>query len=124
MSVGRERPWRRRLLTALGIAVLLLELGFVVGGIAGASWWFTWGPNDHLYRYRISVSVRGRPLDAAAIERRYHRPARGAYEDPIVELEDLVHQYETTYGRDDNATVVIKATSSGEEEVVWRWPRR
>ncbi len=118
-GVQQKRAWSR-LLAAVGIAILAVQVVVVVGALAGASWWFSWGPNDYLYQYRIDATVAGKPLDAADIEHRYHVDAGGIYENPIDGLLGLIRTYESTYGRNDRASVVVRYRLDNGREHVWQ----
>jgi hypothetical protein len=117
---ARRSPVRTRLLAAVAIAILVVQLVVVVGAVSGAPWWFSWGPNDYLYQYRIDTTVSGRPLDAAAIERRYGVAADGIFEDPIEGLLGIVRSYESTYGRHDHARVVVHYRLDNGREQTWK----
>ena len=117
----RSSSARSRLLAAIGIAILAVQLVVVVGALTGASWWFSWGPNDYLYQYRIDATVGGRALDARSIERRYHVAPDGIYENPIEGLFGLIRSYESTYGRRDPAAVTVRYRLDDGREHTWRW---
>lgn len=118
---SRRRTGLQRALVALGTLALLIELVVVVGGAVGASWWFDWGPNDHLFTYRISASVSEHRLTDAEVGDRYRTAPSGIYENPIDGLFGIVRSYESTYGRHNSARVVIRYRLNGGAERVWRW---
>jgi hypothetical protein len=121
---GEQLAVRSRALAGVGVAILVVQAVVVVGALTGASWWFSWGPNDYLYQYRIEATVGGRALDAAQIKHRYQVDADGIYENPIEGLFGIVRSYESTYGRHDPAMVVIRYRLDAGRERSWRLPQR
>ena len=108
------------MVAAAGIVMLLAELAFVLASIVGHTSWFSWGPNDYFYRYRIHTTVDGHPLGEEAVEERYRLGEDGIFEDRIEALFDLIRQYERTYGRADHATVVVRYRRDDGASRTWR----
>jgi hypothetical protein len=106
----------------IGIAFLLLQLGTIVHAQFVPTRWFCWAPNDYAVWYRIEVRINGVALSPSQIERRYELDAEHVYQDAAANLMDIIRQRETTYGRQDHATVTLLYRPSGGELREWRWP--
>jgi hypothetical protein len=120
---ARGRSLGGRVLAAVAIAIIVVQLVVVVGALTGAPWWFSWGPNDYLYQYRIEATIAGRALDAVQIKERYGVDADGIYENPIEGLFGIVRSYESNDAGHDPAVVVIWYQLDGGREQIWRWQR-
>jgi hypothetical protein len=71
------------------------------------------------------VNVAGRALSPEQVIARYHlSPShKGLIEQPAEHLIDGIKQYETTYGKNDNATVRLRWKYNGHPQLrEWRWP--
>ena len=107
----------------IGIAFLLAQLFSVVYAQFGPSRYFCWAPNDYMVSYRLEVNINGRALTSKEITRRYRGlKSSGVYQNVVKHLENIVQQYETTYGRNDHAQVLLKYSTNGGPEHEWRWP--
>jgi hypothetical protein len=116
--------------------VLFVHFGPPAPGVSYTSWvlngcsanpdgcrrWFAWAPNDYMTEYEIAVRIGGSPLAPEEIQDRYRVPAEHFQEGAAQHLVDLVHQYETTYGRGDAAEVVIRYRVNRRAPREWRWP--
>lgn len=111
-----------RLLVAL--ALLAFQVGMIGYARFVPSRYFCWAPMDSQNLYEIRVVIGGRELDAEAISARYRQPAVGGNWQAIQHVLDKVRQYEQTYGRDDDAEVVVTYTVNGRSEETWSWPPR
>lgn len=111
----------------VGIILLLLQLVAVAHARSVASRWLAaWAPNDYAVWYRLEVSTKGGPLSTDEVVRRYGLSGdqTGAvYQNPAQNMIDLIRQYEQTYGRNDQARVVLWYRPNGRGPIqVWRWP--
>jgi hypothetical protein len=107
----------------IGSAFLLAQLASIIYAQFGPSRYFCWAPNDYMVEYRLNVDVNGRTLTPQQILLRYRKPETGIYQNVVQHLEDLVQQYETTYGRNDHAHVLLTYSINGREQKEWKWPR-
>lgn len=110
---------------ALACVLLTAQLFSVVYARTTAKRYFCWAPNDYVTDYRLKVSVHGRELEQQEVLRRYGlKPFQArVYENPAEHLIDFISQYETTYGRHDDAQVELTWTLNGHgPERNWRWP--
>jgi hypothetical protein len=84
--------------------------------------YFCWAPNDYAVSYSIQVKINGRTLSPEEIKLRYRLAASGVYENVVVHLIDIWRQYETTYGRNDHAQIVLIYSTNGAPQKEWTWP--
>lgn len=73
--------------------------------------------------YRLVVTVNGKPLTPAEIQRRYRRPARGTDNRSTQHLLDIIEQAECRYHPDDEVEVVMTYRVNGKQEQQWRYRR-
>jgi hypothetical protein len=71
--------------------------------------------------YQIRVTENGYDLTPAEIQARYGLPEEGLIEEPATDIEDLIRQYEQTYGRTDHAHVTYTYQINGGPQEVWSW---
>lgn len=122
-----------RLAPVLGVLFLLAQAGAVAHEHLGPTRYFAWAPNDYIVEYDIRVTVDGRPLDAAQINARYghlygmtvNEPGqldlRGVWEFPVRQLEDVIEQYEKTYGHGQRASVTLDYRLDRRSAGSWTW---
>jgi len=114
-----------RLRVYAGMALVLAQLGAVVFAHVdvkrGAARYFAWAPNDYSVDYSIRATVNGHLLDAREFGERYRLPERDFYEDPPQRLLHYLRRYESTYGRHDRTSLVVRYRLDGHRPVVWRW---
>lgn len=107
----------------IGVAFLIAQLFSVIRAQFGPSRYFCWAPNDYMVSYRLQVNIKGQLLTSDQITRRYRGlKSSGVYQNVVKHLENIVQQYETTYGRNDDAQVLLKYSTNGGPEKEWRWP--
>src|SRR5438045_282056 len=107
----------------IGAAFLLAQLFSVVHAQFGNSRYFCWAPNDSMVSYRLEVKINGRVLGPEDIIQRYRGPRlSGVYQNAVQNLKDYLQQYETTYGRDDHAQILMRYSVNGRPDKEWRWP--
>jgi hypothetical protein len=106
-----------------GIAFLLLQVAAAIHArFVPSRWLGAWAPNDYAVWYRLQVRVQDRPLSPDEVGQRYGIRAESVYENPPQNLMDIVRQREQTYGRDDNAQVVLTYHEDRGPTQEWRWP--
>jgi len=106
----------------LGIGLLLAQLGAIAYARFVPSRYFCWAPHDSQSEYRIEAELYGKPLDEAAIERRYRISAKGVEARSIGLVLDVVRLYEEKTAPDERARVTVRYNVNGGAEQVWRWP--
>lgn len=112
----RRTGWRG----ALAWSILTLQAVSVLHARFDDGRYFCWAPHDSQNEYAISVSIDGRPLTAAEVERRYRIPARGVDPRAIAHVTRLVDQYERTVGAEDDAEVTVRYRVNGGPVHHWR----
>jgi hypothetical protein len=106
------------------VCLLLLQVVSVVHARFVTSRWLAWAPNDYAIGYKIQAQVNGRELSSDQIGKRYQLLSEGVYENPAQNLVDIVRQRERTYGRNDQAKVVLTFRPNGGTAQEWRWPEK
>lgn len=118
MSINKSRsPVRLIALVFLSFQVLA-----VVVGLFTREKHFNWVPYDELSDYEIKVTIADTLLSNQSIRQRYRRPAQHRENRSIHNLIALVRRYETTYGRKDQAAVIINYQTNGHATYSWAWP--
>jgi hypothetical protein len=115
-----------RLRTLAAVLFLAAQLGAVVYSRFTPRRYFCWTPNDMREEYQLQVEVNGRVLPQAEAWSRYgiEKRHQGAVEHPIEHLMDDIAQYETTYGRGNQARVWLRWRHNGAPTWRdWQWPR-
>jgi hypothetical protein len=107
-----------------GICLLLLQIVSVVHARFVPSRWLAWAPNDYAIGYRMQVQIDGRALSADEIGKRYDLLSEGVYENPAQNMIDIMRQRERTYGRNDQAEVMLVYRPNGGLAQEWRWPEK
>src|SRR2546430_17503530 len=106
-----------RILTVIGVAILLAQVGNVVyAHVAGSRRYFAWAPNDYAVIYTITTEVGGRQLTPAQVKKRYEIKAHGLGEDPRQRLIDFLIRDEKTFRARDPASVVLRFALHGRHE--------
>lgn len=109
----------------LGIAIAFLVAQFisiVYAQLAGNERYFCWAPNDYMVSYQLQVKINGRVLSREQTRTRYRLPSYKTYQNMVTHLENIVRQYETTYGKDDHAQVSLVYSNNGGPQREWQWP--
>jgi hypothetical protein len=106
----------------LGVTVLAVQLGLI--GYARFVPWrvFTWAPNDYMVEYATAVNIDGRKLTPEEVTHRYRWPAQGIYNNSAQDYFDYLTAYETTYGKYQQAQVVVRYSVNGSAVKEWTWP--
>lgn len=108
---------------AISVAFLVVQfISIIYAQMAGNERYFCWAPNDYMVSYQLQVKIGGRVLDREETRLRYRLPSYRVYENVVTHMEDIIRQYETTYGRYDHAEIVLKYSTNGGPQKEWRWP--
>ena len=108
--------------TANGTIFLIWQLGMIAYARFVPTRYFCWAPCDTQTAYELKVSIEDRELSPQEIRARYRRPAKGRDNRSPHHVMDIVRQYEETYGRGDDARVVMTYSVNGHPEEQWKWP--
>lgn len=106
----------------LALTYLAFQLVMLVYARFEPSSHFHWAPFDIHNEYWISVEIDGRSLSDQEIADRYNEPAVGIDPHAIEHLLAVVARYEQTYGKNDNASALVRYRVNGREMQQWRWP--
>lgn len=110
--------------TCLAVSFLLIQFASIIyAQTESRERYFCWAPNDYIVSYRLQVKICGRTLDREATRMRYRLPSYHVYQNVVTHMEDIIRQYETTYGRADHADVLLVYSTNGGPEKEWRWPQ-
>jgi hypothetical protein len=114
-------PAMRKLRWAIGVALLLFQVGAIVYARFVPARYFCWAPFDMQTDYRLDVHVNGRRLSPAEIQKRYRRPAKGTDNRSSRHLMDIVEQAEHRYHPHDRTEVIMSYRVNGKQEQEWRY---
>lgn len=107
----------------IGILFLLLQVGSIIYARFIPERFFCWAPYDSHTLFETFVTIDGKTLSQQEAEARYNYKMRGWEQRSIDNIFLLISQYERTYGKHDNATVIVKYATNGHEEKEWTYVR-
>lgn len=108
---------------ALAIGFLLAQLASIAYARFVPTRYFAWTPYDAITFYDIQVRIGDRRLEEKEVQRRYRLFGFRDNRSPQHVI-DIVRQYETTYGAEDGAQVILRYRTNGRPERTWLWPER
>jgi hypothetical protein len=111
----------RTLRWTLGLALLAFQVGAIAYARFVPARYFCWAPFDMQTDYRLDVTVNGKPLTPAEIQKRYRRPAKGTDNRSTQHLLDIIEQTERRYHPDDHTAVVMTYRVNGKQAQQWRY---
>lgn len=103
----------------IGILFLLLQVGSIVYARFIPERFFCWAPYDSHTLFEVFVTIDGKTLSQQDAEARYNYKMKGWEQRSIDNIISLISQYERTYGKDDNAKVIMLYSINGHEEQKW-----
>lgn len=103
----------------LGIAFLALQLVLIGYARFIPERFFCWAPFDEHTRIKTSVRIDHKYLTPEEIKRRYHYQVNGWEVRDIHNVFDIIKSYEETYGKKDNAQVIVNYSVNGHSEKEW-----
>ena len=106
----------------IGVMFLLLQVSLIVYARFTPVRFFCWAPFDQQTNYEISVTLDDEELMPDAILQRYQIHAQGWNQHAAHNVISCLRQYESTYGKHDDATVTLRYQVNGRDEEVWHWP--
>ncbi len=110
-----------RIYLVIGLIFLGLQMISIVYTRFIPERFFCWAPYDQHSSYKIEVTIDDKSLTRQEVRKRYRYYAEGWEQRSIYNIINLVRQYETTYGKEDNAEVRISYTINGYREGVWEF---
>ncbi|MBR9844772.1 MAG: hypothetical protein GYB35_01050 [Algicola sp.] len=105
----------------IGILFLLLQVGSVIYARFIPERFFCWAPYDTHVKFEVFVTIDGKTLSPEDTEARYKYKMKGWEQRSIDNIFSLISQYENTYGKADNAKVLMTYSINGHEEQEWRF---
>ena len=117
-----SQPLTDRVLAAIGIAFLAVEVLLVIHGVLTPGNHFAWGPHTTQIRFEMQVEVDGVPLSQRDAARRYGLAWSDRWEVHAIEnVFQLIEQYEGTYGVDESAEITLRYRRNRGEWRVWQF---
>ena len=113
-----------RICHLVGVAFLVAQLAAIGYARFNPERYFCWAPYDEHTFYTIEVEVDGRKLSKSEIADRYRYYPGGWEPRSIHNVISQVSQFESTYGVDDGAKIVIEYETNGHPKRRWEWPVR
>lgn len=105
---------------AIGIVFLGLQLGSIIYARFIPERFFCWAPYDSHTQFETIVTIDGKILSTQETEARYGYKMKGWEQRSIDNIFAIIRQYERTYGKNDNAEVLVKYNTNGRLEKEWR----
>jgi len=103
----------------IGLLFLLLQVASVIYSKTIPEKFFCWAPYDQHSYYETFVVINNKTLTLEEIEKRYHYKPKGWEPRSIYNIFNMINQYESTYGKNDNASVKVKYAINGHKEQLW-----
>jgi len=107
---------------AVGVALLVFQLGAIVWARFVPARYFCWAPYDMQTAYEVVVRCDGRELTPREIRERYRRSAKGVDNRSVQHVIDIFQQTELRYHPQDRAEIVLRYRVNGRGNGEWRWP--
>ena len=108
-----------KLRKTIGILFIISQIVLIIYAKFVPERFFCWAPFDEHTYLDVDVEVNGEFLTKKQIEQRYHYKALGWEPRSINNVFSIIRQYESTYGKEDNAQVKVKCSTNGNEERIW-----
>lgn len=103
-----------------GTTFLLLQVISIIYALFIPERFFCWAPYDEHTYIQVSVEIDGEQLTKREVKDRYRYKAEGWEPRSINNVFDIITQYETTYGINDNANVLVKYETNGNKQRTWK----
>lgn len=104
----------------IGVAFLLLQIGSIIYARFIPERFFCWAPYDSHTEFETFVTINNYTLSFKEAEKRYHYKMNGWEQRSIANIFSIIKQYEATYGKNDNAKVIVKYKTNGHPLKVWK----
>ncbi len=105
----------------IGILFLLLQVGLISYARFIPERFFCWAPYDTHVKFEVFVTIDGKTLTTEETVARYKYKMKGWEQRSIDNIFSLISQYERTYGKEDNAQVIMRYSKNGHEEKEWQF---
>ncbi len=103
----------------IGVLFLLLQLMLVVYARFIPERFFCWAPYDEHSYYEISIEIDNQVLSKNEIQNRYGVYAQGWEPRSIHNILSIINQYESSYGKNDQAIVEVIYSINGHKKKLW-----
>ena len=84
---------------------------------------FAWAPYDEQTHYHIQVVIDEKLLSEEEVTKRYRVASQRVESRTIHNIFNTIVQYESTYGSEDEAKVMVTYNINGKGEQLWQYPR-
>ena len=84
---------------------------------------FCWAPYDEHTLIRTKILDDGKELSEVEIDERYRYRMNDWEPRTVNNVFNLITQYETTYGKDDDVIIIINYSRNGKAEKTWVYPK-
>ncbi|MBO6880782.1 hypothetical protein [Winogradskyella sp.] len=108
-----------KLRKTIGILFIISQIVLIIYAKFVPERFFCWAPFDEHTYLDIDVEVNGKLLTKKEIAKRYRYKSKGWEPRSINNVFSIIRQYESTYGKEDNASVKVKYATNGNEERIW-----
>lgn len=106
----------------IGLSLIAFQVGAIAYARFVPSRYFCWAPFDMQTDYQLQVTVNGKKLSPAEIQKRYRRPAKGTDNRSYHHLIDIIEQTELQYHPHDDTRVLMTYRINGQQEQQWHYP--
>ncbi len=103
----------------VGIVFLIAQVLSIIYARVIPERFFCWAPYDQHTFYEVIVEVDGVKLTKNEIKERYKYKSLGWEPRSIYNVFNIIDQYESTYGKNENAIVQVKYSINGNLEESW-----
>jgi hypothetical protein len=107
--------------TLTGVLFLFLQFLSLIYARFIPERFFCWAPYDEHSYYKIEVALGDNVLTTEQIKERYRYKVEGWEPRSINNLFNLISQYESSYGKNENAKVTIDYTINGHKKGTWNY---
>ncbi len=100
---------------------ILIQIGAIVYSRFTSQRFFCWAPYDIHTKFEATAIIKGKFFSANELKKRYKYKMAGWEQRSIYNVFSIIKQYETTYGKNDNAHVKVKYSINGYPERIWEF---
>ena len=104
----------------IGMLFISIQLASIIYARFIPERFFCWAPYDSHTQFEVFVNINGNVLSPLEAEARYGYKTKGWEQRSIHNIFSLVKQYERTYGKNDNASVIIIYSTNGHPKKTWK----
>lgn len=105
-----------------GYVFLVIQIILVIYAQFVPERFFCWAPYDEQTSYEINVEINGVALKDEEVGKRYRYGQKRTESRTIHNIISIINQYETSYGKNDNAKVTLTYSTNGHPQQKWTYP--